>query len=75
MRLNKPMYKISHLGQGNPRYVYKLGEEILESSPAEDLEVMVDEKFNMSQQDALAARKANGILGFIRRGKPAGRGR
>ena len=24
-----------HFGQGNPRYVYKMGEELLESSPAE----------------------------------------
>ncbi|GAB0187141.1 mitochondrial enolase superfamily member 1 [Grus japonensis] len=55
-------------GRNNPKHQYRLGVDLLGSSSVEkDLGVLVDNKLSVSEQGALMAKKANGILGRIKK--------
>jgi len=68
MRFNKSEYRVLHPRRKNCMHQYTLGADLLERSSTEkNLGVLVDNRLALSQQCALTARKANGILGCIKK--------
>ena len=63
MRFNKSKCRVLHLGRNNRMHQYRLGNDLLEMSSVEkNLGVLVYNSLVMSQQCALVAKKASGIL-------------
>jgi len=66
MRFNKGKGRVPAPGEEQPQAPVQAGADLLESSSAErDLGVLGDNGLTMSQQRALGAKKANGILGCM----------
>ena len=71
-RFKKSKWTVLRLGGNNRTQQYRLGTDLLERSSAEKgLGLLVDNRFVVSQQCALVAKKATGILGCNRKSVPS----
>lgn len=67
LKVQQGKLEVLHMGKNNSRHQYMLWVTQTESSSSKkDLGVLVDTKMNISQQCALATKKANSIPGCIK---------
>ena len=68
MLFNVDKCTVIHMGKNNAEYNYKLGENIIKTSTKErDLGVIIDKTGKASEQCIMAVKKANAVLGMIKR--------
>ncbi|TRZ09511.1 hypothetical protein HGM15179_017594 [Zosterops borbonicus] len=66
MRFNKTKCEVLDLGWSKPWFQHSLWDEQMENNPRQkDLEVLVEERLDMTQPRALTAQKAKYVLGSI----------
>ena len=68
MLFNTDKCTVIHMGKSNKEFEYKLGENVVKKSVQErDLGVLINHNGKFSEQCAIAVKKANTVLGMIKR--------
>uniref|UniRef100_K7F0Y4 Reverse transcriptase domain-containing protein n=1 Tax=Pelodiscus sinensis TaxID=13735 RepID=K7F0Y4_PELSI len=68
MKFNVHKCKVMHIGKNNPNYTYSMmGANLATTNQERDLGVIVDSSLKTSTQCAAAVKKANRMLGIIRK--------
>uniref|UniRef100_K7EXW6 Reverse transcriptase domain-containing protein n=1 Tax=Pelodiscus sinensis TaxID=13735 RepID=K7EXW6_PELSI len=69
MKFNVDKCKVMHIGKNNPNYTYSMmGANLATTNQERDLGVIVDSSLKTSTQSAATVKKANRMLGIIRKG-------
>ncbi|CAM4413494.1 unnamed protein product, partial [Caretta caretta] len=69
MKFNVDKCKVMHIGKNNPNYTYNMtGANLATTNQERDLGVIVDSSLKTSMQYAVAVKKANRMLGIIKKG-------
>ncbi|CAM5152026.1 unnamed protein product [Natator depressus] len=69
MKFSVDKWKVMHIGKHNPNYTYKMmGSKLVVTTQKRDLGVIVDSSLKTSTQCAVAVKKANRMLGIIKKG-------